>query len=129
MADKPTVFVVDDNPSVLISMERLLRSIGLNVKTFSSAKDFLDYIPKEKKWCLILDVRMPGIDGLELQEILCKNGYKNPIIFITAHEDPIVKRKGMNAGAIAFLYKPLNEQELMDALNMAIGFKSAEPIC
>jgi RNA polymerase sigma factor (sigma-70 family) len=119
-SDTPTVFVVDDDPSVEKSLARLFTSVGLEVKTFSSAQDLLrDPIPPQTG-CLVTDVRMPGLSGLELQRALANAGVDLPIIFITGHGDISMSVRAMKAGAVDFLTKPVSEQELLDAVQRAI---------
>ena len=110
------VFIVDDDNSVRRSLGRLLKAAGLSVKTFDSAQDFLDSFQENEAACLVLDVRMPRMGGLDLQRRLNESGSKIPIIFITAHEDSELRDQAMNAGAIAFLRKPFEEQLLLEAI-------------
>ncbi len=116
----PIVFVVDDDESVLRSLERLLRSVGLNTETFLSADDFLNREPPDIPSCLILDVRMPGISGLDLQEELSSKGFNMPIIIITGHGTIPMSVRAMKAGAIDFIQKPFNDQELLDTIHHAL---------
>jgi len=101
--EKPLVYVVDDDPSVLRSVERLLRSVGYDLETFTSAQEFLDFQHPDTPSCLILDVKMPGLSGLELQERLTDKGISLPIIFITGHGTVPASVKAMKAGAVDFL--------------------------
>jgi len=117
---KPTIFIVDDDPSVRESTELLLKSVGFNVKTFVSAQDFLKANLQEDLGCLILDVRMPGISGLDLQEKLVSAKTPLPVIFITGHGTVPMSVRAMKAGAVDFLQKPFEEQDLLDAINRAI---------
>jgi RNA polymerase sigma factor (sigma-70 family) len=117
---KPTIFIVDDDPSVRESTELLLKSVGFNVKTFVSAQDFLNANLQEGLGCLILDVRMPGISGLDLQEKLVSAKTPLPVIFITGHGTVPMSVRAMKAGAVDFLQKPFEEQDLLDAINRAI---------
>ena len=114
------VFVVDDDPSVRRSTERLLRSAGLKVQTFSSAREFLASHRPEGPACLVLDVRMPGLSGMELQRELTQSGIDIPIIFITAHGDIPMTVRAMKAGAVEFLTKPFSSRGLLDAVRAAI---------
>jgi two-component system response regulator FixJ len=117
---KPTVFVVDDDPGVLDSLAFLFRSVGLEAVTYASANEFLgDYDP-EKAGCLVLDVRMPGMSGLELQERLEARGSTLPIIFLTAHGDVPMAVKALKAGAVDFVQKPFRDQELIDKIQYAL---------
>jgi RNA polymerase sigma factor (sigma-70 family) len=117
---KPTIFIVDDDPSVRESTELMLKSVGFNVKTFVSAQDFLKANLQGDLGCLILDVRMPGISGLDLQEKLVSAKTPLPVIFITGHGTVPMSVRAMKAGAVDFLQKPFEEQDLLDAINRAI---------
>ncbi len=117
---KPTIFVVDDDPSVRKSTKLMLESVGFNVKTFASAQDFLKAKVQEDIGCLILDVRMPGVSGLDLQEKLVSAKSPPPVIFITGHGTVPMSVRAMKAGAVDFLQKPFEEQDLLDAINRAI---------
>ena len=116
----PIVFVVDDDPSMRPAMESLIRSIGLRVKSFASAHDFLHYERPEAPACLVLDVRLPGLSGLDLQHELASVGNPIPIIFITGHGDIPMSVQAMKSGAIDFLPKPFRDQQLLDAIQLAI---------
>ena len=117
---EPIVFVVDDDLSVRRSTERLLRTAGLKVQTFTSAREFLKNPPPEGPACLVLDVRMPGLSGIELQRELTQCGIQIPIIFITAHGDIPLTVRAMKAGAVEFLTKPFRSRSLLDAIRAAI---------
>ena len=117
---KPTIFIVDDDPSVRKSTEMMLKSVGFHVRTFISAQDFLNANLQEGLGCLILDVRMPGISGLDLQEKLVSEKTPLPVIFITGHGTVPMSVRAMKAGAVDFLQKPFEEQDLLDAINRAI---------
>src|SRR5437016_4089369 len=117
---EPIVFVVDDDLSVRRSTERLLRAAGLKVQTFTSAREFLKNPRPEGPACLVLDVRMPGLSGIELQRELPQSGIQIPVIFITAHGDIPMSVQAMKAGAVEFLTKPFRDQDLMDAVQVAI---------
>jgi RNA polymerase sigma factor (sigma-70 family) len=118
---KPTIFIVDDDPSVRDSMELMLRSVGFDVKTFAAAQDFLNADLQEGPGCLILDVRMPGMSGLDLQEKLVSAKTPLPVIFITGHGTVPMSVRAMKAGAVDFLQKPFEEQDLLDAIHRAIN--------
>ncbi len=121
MADtKPTIFLVDDDPSIRKSTQLMLESVGLKVETFASAQDFLNVKLQEGPGCLILDVRMPGISGLDLQEKLVAARTLLPVIFITGHGTVPMSVRAMKAGAVDFLQKPFEEQDLLDAINRAL---------
>jgi FixJ family two-component response regulator len=108
----PTIAVVDDDPSVRRALKRLIKSTGFNVNTFATAQEFLDYANHESPDLIILDVRMPQMSGLELQEHLVCSGSKIPIIFITAHEDEVAYTLAIASGATAFLQKPFDPCQL-----------------
>jgi FixJ family two-component response regulator len=120
MSDQATVFVVDDDPSVRAALQRLVASVGLNCETFASADDYLRGQQPDAAGCLVLDVRMPGISGLDLQSRLSRDGYCLPIIFLTAHGDVRTSVRAMKAGAAEFLTKPFHEEELLEAIQHAI---------
>ena len=114
------VFVVDDDPSVRRSTERLLRSAGFKVQTYSSAGEFLGGHRSEGPACLVLDVRMPGLSGMDLQRELAQSGIHIPIIFITAHGDIPMSVRAMKAGAAEFFTKPFRGRSLLDAVRASI---------
>jgi FixJ family two-component response regulator len=116
---KPVVFIVDDDPSVRRSLERLIQSVGLAAKSFASAAQFLQSGHGQETGCLILDVRMPEISGLELQEKLATAGVRLPIIFVSGHGTVPMSVRAMKAGALDFLQKPFDEQDLLDAVYRA----------
>jgi FixJ family two-component response regulator len=116
----PIVFVVDDDPSVRDAIGRLLGTVGLSVKTFGSAREFLKADRPEGPSCLVLDVRLPGISGIDFQRELVAANIRIPIVFITAHGDVPMSVKAMKAGAFEFLIKPFHDQDLLDAVQMAI---------
>jgi FixJ family two-component response regulator len=118
--EEPIVFVVDDDPSVRTSTERLVRSAGFKVKTFGSAAEFLESPPPEGPACLVLDVRMPGQSGLDLQRQLSGSGEQIPIIFMTGHGDIPMSVRAMKAGAVEFLTKPYRKNDLLDAVRASI---------
>jgi len=117
---EPIVFIVDDDPSVRRSTERLIRSAGLKVQTFASAREFLKHPRIEGPACLVLDVRMPGLSGMDLQRELIQAGIRIPIIFITGHGDIPMSVRAMKAGAMEFLTKPYRSRALLDAIHAAI---------
>lgn len=112
----PIVFVVDDDLSVREALSSLIRSVGLRVETFASAQDFLRYQRPDVTACLVLDVRMPGLSGLDLQRELAHSEKRIPIIFITGHGDIPMSVRAMKAGAIEFLPKPFRDEDLLDAI-------------
>ena len=117
----PTVLIIDDDPEFRDSVGRLLRSVGLDTKQFSSVADFLKADLPEGPTCLLLDVRMPGRSGLELQRDLATANRQLPIIFITAHGDIPMTVQAMKGGAIEFLTKPFRDQDLIDAVEAGIA--------
>jgi RNA polymerase sigma factor (sigma-70 family) len=121
MEAEPVVFIVDDDASVRKSLERLVRSVGLWGEAFASAPEFLQRAAADGPSCLVLDVRMPGVSGLALQEMLTKAGHRIPIIFITGHGDITMSVRAMKAGAVDFLAKPFNDQDLLEAIQEAIA--------
>ena len=114
------VFVVDDDPSVRRAIKLLLESIGLEVELFGSAQEFLPRGPTKGPGCLILDVRLPGVSGLDFQRQLNEAKINIPIIFISAHGDVPMTVRAMKAGAIEFLTKPFRDQDLLDAVQVAL---------
>ena len=112
----PTVFVVDDDPSIREALSSLIRSVGLQAQTFASAAEFLRHRRPDAAACLVLDVRLEGVSGLELQRKLDETGDRIPIIFITGHGDIPMSVRAMKAGAVEFLSKPFREQDLLDAI-------------
>ena len=121
MKDKPsTVFVVDDDDAVRTSLRLLLKSVGLPVETYASAQEFLDAFDAERAGCLVLDIRMPGISGLELQQKLNELHAIVPIVFITGHGDVPMAVEAMQHGAVDFIQKPFRDQDLIDRINQAL---------
>jgi FixJ family two-component response regulator len=114
------VFVVDDDAAMRRSLDNLLRSIGLRVEAFASAQEFLRRKAPEAPSCLVLDVRLPGPSGLELQRRMAESGLEIPIIFITGHGDVPMSVRAMKAGAVEFLTKPFRDQDLLDAVQQAL---------
>ena len=117
---KPVVFIVDDDSSVRRSLERLVRSVGLTAKSFASAKEFLQTGHGKETGCLVLDMRMPEVSGLELQEKMTRAGILLPIIFISGHATVPMSVRAMKAGALDFLQKPFDEQDLLEAVYRAL---------
>jgi FixJ family two-component response regulator len=115
------VFVVDDDQSVREGLSSLIRSIGLDVETYASGHEYLRRPPPQSPACLVLDVRMPGLSGLDLQRELAHQGREIPIIFVTAHGDIPMTVKAMKAGAAEFLCKPFRDQDLLDAICLALA--------
>jgi FixJ family two-component response regulator len=116
----PVVFVVDDEPSVRASLKRLIVSVGLQVQAFASAEEFLNYKRPDGPECLVLDVRLPDLSGLDLQQNLTKMKLDLPIVFITGHGDIPMSVRAMKAGAVEFLTKPFREEDLLQAIQKGI---------
>jgi FixJ family two-component response regulator len=116
----PTVFVVDDDASVREALGSLLRSVDLEVETFGSAAEFLRAQLPDAPSCLVLDVRLPGVSGLDFQGELARSGIRIPIIFVTGHGDIPMTVKAMKAGAVEFLTKPFRDQDMLDAIQLAL---------
>jgi FixJ family two-component response regulator len=116
-----TVFVVDDDQAVRDSLALLVHSVGLQVETFASAGDFLDSYRPDRRGCLITDIRMPGMSGLELQERLCADGHHIPVIVLTGFGDVPTAVRALKGGAVDFLEKPFNPQALLDLVQQAIA--------
>jgi two-component system, LuxR family, response regulator FixJ len=121
MKAEPTVFVVDDDASIRRALARLLKSVGLAVELYAGAQEFLEACDPDRPGCLLLDVRMPGTGGLELQQILASRGAEWPIVFITGHGDVPMSVRAMKAGAVDFIPKPFSDQDLLDAVQRALG--------
>jgi FixJ family two-component response regulator len=117
------ISIVDDDESMREAIKTLIGSMGLTVEEFSSAGDFLNSRRSQDSDCLILDVRMPGLGGLELQRRLAADNCDIPIVFITAHYDQEQRKRAMQAGAIDFLRKPFTEQELLKAISAALAIR------
>ena len=115
------MYVVDDDPSVRRALSRLLRSVGLPVETFATAQAFLDSPPADLPACLVLDVRLPGPSGLDLQSALREAHRPLPIVFITGHATVSTSVRAMKGGAVDFLQKPFNDQDLLDCIQRAIA--------
>lgn len=120
------VYVVDDDISVREAVRNLLRSIGLEVEAFGTAEQFLSEKRRDAPSCLVLDVRLPGVSGLDLQRQLVEANIQIPIIFITGHGDIQMSVRAMKAGAVEFLPKPFRDQDLLDAVQQAIGRDRAD---
>jgi len=123
---EPIVFAVDDDPSMREALARLFRSIGMRAQIFASAQDFLKFKRPDAPACLVLDVRLPALSGLDLQRELTAADCAIPIIFITGHGDIPMSVEAMKAGAVEFLTKPFRDQALLDAIHHAIQRDSAD---
>ena len=117
---RPIIFIVDDDPSIRFALENLLSSIGQQVETYAAASDFLRDCPRNPAGCLVLDVQMPGLSGLDLQRELSHAGIHLPIIFLTGHGDIPTTVRAMKAGAVEFLTKPVSHSELLAAIDQAL---------
>ncbi|HVS14119.1 MAG TPA: response regulator [Thermoanaerobaculia bacterium] len=125
-AEPPTVFVVDDDDDFRDSVSMLCESVGLRVESFSSASEFLDGASPDRRGCLVLDIRMPGMSGLELQRELVERGASWPILFMTGHGDVPMAVTALKAGAFDFLTKPFSHQDLLDRIHSALRFAEEE---
>jgi FixJ family two-component response regulator len=121
MTEAPIVFVVDDDPTLRRVIKRLLESVGLRVELFGSAEEFRRSERPNAASCLVLDIRLPGISGLDFQRELAETKVQIPIIFITAHGDIAMAVRAMKSGAVEFLTKPFRHQDLLDAIQQALG--------
>jgi FixJ family two-component response regulator len=119
-AGAPTVFVIDDDAAVRAAIQGLLKSVGLLSESFGTAQEFLHRKRPDGPSCLVLDVRLPGINGLDFQRVLADEGIQIPVIFITGHGDIPMTVKAMKSGAVEFLTKPFRDQDLLDAIHQAL---------
>jgi FixJ family two-component response regulator len=118
--ERAIVFVIDDDPSMRLALEDLVRTVGLQVHAFAAPQEFLQSEPPDAPGCLVLDVRLPGMSGLTFQQELAREGLALPVIFITGHGDIPMSVRAMKAGAVEFLTKPFHDQNLLDAIHAAI---------
>ena len=116
----PVVFVIDDNPALREALDGLIRSVHLSARTFASTDEFLAFRRPDAPGCLVLDVRLPGLSGLDFQREMNKSGVELPVIFITGHGDVPMSVRAFKAGAIEFLPKPFRDQDLLDAIYVGI---------
>ena len=119
--DTPTVHVIDDDDSVRLMLDSLLRSVRLKVRSYGTTQEFLKASPPEGPGCIVLDIRLPGINGLDFQEQLCEIGVRLPVVLMTGHGDIPMTVRGMKAGAVDFLPKPFRDQDMIDAVTTAIN--------
>ena len=120
----PLIAIVDDDESVCRAMKRLVRSLGMAADAFTSGREFIDRVettPSFQPDCVVLDVQMPGMNGLEVQERLADSGNRLPVIFITAHDEAGVRDRALAAGAVAFLRKPFNDELFIKTLRIALN--------
>jgi FixJ family two-component response regulator len=120
MGDAAVVYIIDDDESLRSALDSLLRSVGLTTRVFGSARQFLDARTEEKPGCIVLDVRLPGISGLDFQSQLADLGIHLPVILMTGHGDIPMSVRAMKAGAVDFLAKPFRDQDMIDAVSTAI---------
>jgi FixJ family two-component response regulator len=120
VSDAPVIAIVDDDHALRNSLDDLIRSIGFRTLGFPSAEVFLSSNQAREAACLILDVRMPGMSGLDLQHRIVATNWQIPIIFVTSHADDVARTRALDAGAVAFLYKPFREDELLNAIDAAL---------
>src|SRR5580698_6828008 len=118
--DKATVFIVDDDDRMRAATQRLLKTVGLHSESFATPQEFFRHMPPGVASCLVLDVRLPGMSGLDVQRRLIETGVQIPIIFITSHGDIQMTVKAMKSGAVEFLTKPFRDQDLVDAIQEAL---------
>jgi FixJ family two-component response regulator len=121
MSAAPLISIVDDDDSLRNSLNNLLRSVGYRTEGYASAEDFLNSNHLHDTDCLILDVRMPGMSGLNLQRHLIDSNSRVPIVFITSHSDDDARTRALEAGAVAFLSKPCREEKLLEAIDSALN--------
>jgi FixJ family two-component response regulator len=119
-SDQPTVLIIDDDSRMREAMQRLLKTVGLHFESFATPQDFLGHKLPDGPSCLVLDVRLPGMSGLDLQSKLIEAGVQIPIIFISGHGDIPMTVKAMKSGAVEFLTKPFRDQDLIDAIQQAL---------
>ena len=120
MNSEPTVFVVDDDQAMRTSLQWLIESTGMQVRTFASADSFLAAYYPGRAGCMLLDVRMPGMSGLELQSYMAREGYRLPVIIITGHGDVAMAVRAMKAGAVDFIEKPFHDEDLLRSIRNAL---------
>lgn len=126
MSKAPVISIVDDDESVREATEFLVRSLGYSAETFASAEEYLQSGRADDSSCLITDLRMPGMSGADLQDLLIADGNRTPVIFISASLDEQVRARVLDAGAYGFLHKPFDEQSLIDCLNKALNGEPTE---
>ena len=118
---KPIIYIVDDEEAVLKAMKQLILSMGMDVETFTSGQEFLDSDFREQNACLIVDIKMPSMSGMELQQKLLAKGSKLPVIFITAFDTDKIRAKAKEAGAAGYFRKPVDDQALLDSIQWALS--------
>ena len=115
------IAVVDDDESVRRATRRLLRAAGFEVETYSCGTEFLDAVKQRRPGCVIVDLHMPGMSGLEVQSTLAASGFQMPVLFITAYDDPGARDRALQAGAVSYLRKPFSEETLLEAIDSAVS--------
>jgi FixJ family two-component response regulator len=120
------IAVIDDDASIRRALQRLLQSAGFTVETFGTAREFLDADYRARTACLVLDIHLPGMSGVELQEYLAASRVPIPIVFITAHDDVSTRERVSRAGAVGYLRKPFDQDKLIEAIGRAIGQGASE---
>jgi FixJ family two-component response regulator len=125
LSDTDVISIVDDNESVREATKGLVRSLGYEAATFSSAEEFIQSEHIKGTWCLITDVQMPGMTGVDLQDYLIARGYRTPIVFITAYPERQIRDRALKAGAVGFLKKPFSDEQLIACLSAALGTETA----
>jgi len=118
---RPIIYIVDDDESVRRAMKRLFSSIGIDAQTFASGREFLDADYRDQNACLIVDVKMPGMSGLELQKKLVAKGTKIPVVFITAFDTEEIRSEAKKTGAAGYFRKPVDDQALLDSIKWALS--------
>ena len=118
---KPVIYIVDDDESVLRAMKRLISSMDMDVQTFASGREFFDSDYRNQNACLIVDVKMPGMSGMELQQKLVAKGSKLPVVFITAFDTEKIRGEAKKAGAAGYFRKPVDDQALLDSIQWALS--------
>ena len=124
-ATDPVVYIVDDDPPVCRALTRLFRAVGLSAETFPSAQAFLDHPLVVRPMCLVLDIRLPGPSGLDLQDVLAQAGWEMPIVFITGHGDVPTTVRAMRRGAVDFLQKPFDDRDVLECVQRALAHSCA----
>ncbi|MBO3275373.1 response regulator transcription factor [Pseudomonas schmalbachii] len=128
LPDEPVVYVVDDDQGMLDSTVWLLESVGLKARPFTSGRDFLDACDPHAHGCVLLDVRMPGLGGLSVQEEMCRRGIDLPVIFVSGHADVPIVIRAFKAGAVDFIEKPYNEQLLLDSVQQSLQARARQGV-
>ncbi len=122
---KPVIYIVDDDESVRRAMKRLIHSTGMGVRVFASSQEFLDFEPRKENACIIVDIKLQGMSGLELHDKLRAKGSDLPVIFITGFDSPETRHQAKEAGAAGYFTKPIDDQALLDAIQWALTQKDA----